>query len=138
MTGYTYSANRKVHQRKLNRGVRALNKNIANDSLWKGRFVVQQLWTDFNLYEDHSGGYLFARLIVIDKKTGKGRLITGDVNDLVGPFGKLFWEVNEFITKDCDVWREEDPYLDKTDYTTWTITNIKPNLPYYKVFVERG
>ena len=33
---------RKAYQREFNKRIRALNKNIANDNLWRGRFIFLQ------------------------------------------------------------------------------------------------
>ena len=33
---------RKAYQRKFNKCIRALNKGIANDNLWRGRFIFLQ------------------------------------------------------------------------------------------------
>ena len=43
---------RKAYQRKLNKCIRALNKNIENDDLWRGRFVFLQMRTDWYEFED--------------------------------------------------------------------------------------
>ena len=64
------SFNRKKHQRRMNRFVRAINKNIANDDLWRGRFVVKQVGTPyFYIYEDKSGAELQnVHLVITDLK----------------------------------------------------------------------
>ena len=33
---------RKAYQREFNKRIRTLNKNIANDNLWRGRFIFLQ------------------------------------------------------------------------------------------------
>ena len=45
---------RKAYQRKLNMHIRALNKNIENDDLWRGRFVFLQMRADWYECEDKS------------------------------------------------------------------------------------
>ena len=53
MNGWMTSFNRKKHQRRMNKYVRELNKNIANDDLWRGRFVIRQEGNPgFYIYED--------------------------------------------------------------------------------------
>ena len=46
---------RKQYQRKFNKLVRKVNLNLANDSLWKGRFIFRQTDASFEEFEDHSG-----------------------------------------------------------------------------------
>lgn len=58
---------RKNYQRKFNKLIRSVNKNIENDSLWLGRFVVYQTDASFQKFDDNSGGVLYAELRFIDK-----------------------------------------------------------------------
>lgn len=92
---------RKKVQRKINSYVRAMNKNIADDEKWRGRFVVRQVgspqWTEF---DDHSGGQLFVRLRMTDTKTGYTRDWRADNYDICMFHGYKLWEVvNQFV---CD------------------------------------
>jgi hypothetical protein len=118
---YLSSRKRKRHQRAINKVVRELNKQIENDSLWRGRFVVRQIRSNFTTFEDGSGAVLVAILRFYDKKTG----ITDDI--YVDSFAftmwggsRVFWVMNEFIVNTCDVWnsKNEDPRKDNTDYRT--------------------
>ena len=117
MTGYTWSFDRKKHQRKMNRYVRELNKNIENDELWQGRFVMFQTRSQFVHFQDGSGAYLTVELCLYDKKTKQYKLVRGEVNSWVcpGPW-RLFCAMNNFIVEDVDVWRKEDPRNEKKDY----------------------
>ena len=122
MKNWKTSQYRKKHQRAVNAEFRKMNKSIAADNLWRGRFVVEQLASWFIPYEDHSGYYLIVDFQFRDKKTGQVKKMTSEANSLL--FGsKLFWEMNNFIVEDCFdyVWGapDEHVYSDKTDYTQW-------------------
>lgn len=100
-----YSGNRKKHLRRLNKYTRQINNSIAEDELWRGRFVVRCVHTSFFQYEDKSGWELYAVLRFIDQKTG----FFWEVGDFVNSFcfgSKLFWLMNEFIVERCEVWSE--------------------------------
>ena len=60
----------KAYQRKLNQQIRAINKNIANDILWMGRFEFRQKEASFEEFSDGSGGILIVTLRGYDKVTG--------------------------------------------------------------------
>lgn len=108
------SHNRKNHQRWLNKACRLMNQNIREDNLWLGRFVVEQKGTWMEWFEDGSGGMLHAHLQFRDKKTGYTKDWWGSCLSLEW---KLWWEMNDFITKDCDVWSEMPcPYDTCMDY----------------------
>ena len=81
----------------MNRAVRNMNKIIEKDNLWRGRFYIRQIQSEFKIYEDGSGAELYVRLRFFDRVTG----ITYD-----SPWGTanhwrtgslLFWEMNGFI-----------------------------------------
>lgn len=57
-------------QHKINRSIRNLNENIANDDLWKGRFVAIQDDIRFSTYEDRSGVCAFVFVRLMDLETG--------------------------------------------------------------------
>lgn len=116
MTGWKTSQNRKVHQRALNKMVRALNQNIAADSLWRGRFVMRQSYAA-RLHRYHP---LMVVLSMYDKKTGKRYDFFDDSNSLISWNGWRLWEkMNWFITEYCNVWAEDPgPSIDNApDYT---------------------
>lgn len=111
MTGWLSSFDRKRHQRRMNQMVRAVNKNIYNDDLWRGRFVVRQVGTPyFYTYEDKSGAELQGiHLVVTDLLTGQTHDGWDDVNGWCHWNGsRLWWFVNDAITQHFDVWREDD------------------------------
>lgn len=102
---WMHSHNRRKHQRRINRYVRMMNKNLKNDSLWQGRFVVSQVGpTYFEQYEDGSGAELYVTLQVFDKNTGDYAQKTKSGNEWCWYNGtNLWWFVNNTIIK----WREE-------------------------------
>lgn len=104
--GYRYSANRKRHQRQVNKVFRALNKNIEKDELWQGRFVARQRASYFVQYEDKSGYYLVVVYDFLDKKTGQTSRLYNELDWSLSFFNgtKLFMQMNDFIVLDCDVW----------------------------------
>lgn len=106
MMGYRYSANRKRHQRQVNKVFRALNKNIEKDELWQGRFVARQRASYFVQYEDKSGYYLVVVYDFLDKKTGQTSRLYNELGWSLSFFSgtKLFMQMNDFIVLDCDVW----------------------------------
>lgn len=60
---------RRTYQRKLNKLIKEVNKNIANDNLWRGRFEIRQKDAWFEKFEDGSGGILFTVLRLYDKNS---------------------------------------------------------------------
>lgn len=104
--GYRYSANRKRHQRQVNKVFRALNKDIEKDELWQGRFVARQRASYFVQYEDKSGYYLVVVYDFLDKKTGQTSRLYNELGWSLSFFNgtKLFMQMNDFIILDCDVW----------------------------------
>ena len=106
---WVYSNNRKKQQRKMNRMIRKMNKNIENDSLWKGRFYAHQVkGSYFTPYEDKSGAELFVQIEFVDRKTGKTMLTADLVASWCHWNGVKIWEkMNYFIVNWCDVWRED-------------------------------
>lgn len=131
MREWIYSNNRKKHQRKLNRHVRALNKMIEEDNLWRGRFVVQQLVSQFLRWEDKSGGQLHSRFIIGDKKTGK-YMETGwlTVNEAIRGRDALGWQLNDFIGMKINVWRENPGPREQTE--DFRNVKFKKGRPWYE------
>lgn len=119
------SENRKVHQRYFNHTMRLLNRNIANDNLWRGRFVVRQVGGQWINYEGSKSHYYWVELLLIDKKTGLFELIADEDNSLM--FSATMWfKMNNFITDKVKVWENEGREAlyekDKEDYTKHTLT----------------
>jgi hypothetical protein len=113
------SFNRKKHQRRMNKYVRELNKNIANDDLWRGRFVIRQKDNPgFYIYEDHSGAEMpHVHLVITDLKTGE-RYDKWDTDNGWCHFnGSRIWEfANKAITEIFCVWRlQDDPRSHRND-----------------------
>lgn len=105
---------RKKTQRYINKCVHALNKNIADDYLWRGRFVARQTDAVWEKFEDSSGGTLGVEIMLRDKKTNQTRYIVVDNYDITW---KLWHFMNDFIMTDCEVWSDREAvYSDKTDY----------------------
>lgn len=122
--GWLSSGDRKKHQRQLNRVVRAINKCIEEDELWRGRFVIRQKCAVFGMREydvNDTCPYLHVGLEFRDKKTGQTAMFYETANSICFWNGHKLWRrMNDFIVKDCDVWRvdgREFLYSDKTDYT---------------------
>lgn len=98
---------RKVYQRKFNKLVRDLNKNIEEDNLWKGRFVFRQTNASFYNFADGSGGILYVTIRGVDKKTGYYK----DVAFEYAPYYtfariQLWRFANNFIAQDSGIWKE--------------------------------
>ena len=111
MNHWLTSQNRKKHQRRINKYVRAINKNVYNDELWRGRFVMHQVGTPyFYTYEDKSGADLTnVQLVITDLKTGETCTWIDDGNSWCAFNGNRIWRfMNEAITGHFDVWRRED------------------------------
>lgn len=112
-------ASKKALQRRVNRVVRAANRNIANDTLWRGRFVIRQLQAFYGTYDDGSGIYATYNMLFTDLKTGKTKNYYFDNFDFTPPFDyHLFEKMNSFIVEYCRVWDEPDVRTDKTVYRT--------------------
>ena len=62
--------NRKKYKRAVNKLVRTFNKDIENDWLWNGRFVISQDWSLFYPFEFKIGAQYFFGLVITDLKTG--------------------------------------------------------------------
>ena len=106
---------RKRAQKKINKSVRTLNKNIKNDSLWRGRFVVRQLKSFWWRFEDGSGGELHALLEIRDLKTCLH--MSFFVNNYNTSW-KLWENGNKFIAEYSGVWNNIDEVKD--DKTDWS------------------
>ncbi len=114
----------KKEQRKINHYVRAFNKILQEDELWRGRFYVKQEEVRrYITFEDGSGGEIIASFSFRDKKTGIMRIAYFTNYD----FHNIARVMNDFIIKDVDVWHETPrPSLDNViDYTKNNIDNTK-------------
>ena len=106
------------HHKALVKEVRRFNKSIENDNLWKGRFYLRLLFEHFEKFDDGSGGIIYAILRYYDKKTGFYKDYTLDYMKYpTNLFNSQIWmKGNDFITKDANIWGNENPYEDNTDY----------------------
>lgn len=115
------SMNKKKHQRAINKLVRAMNRNLEQDDLWCGRFVIRQDESpQWRPYEDGSGAELFVRLRFIDRATGQYYVKWESVNHWRGlrANGYELWKMmNWLITEHWDVWRED--FALNRDYDGW-------------------
>ena len=132
---WRYSSNRKVHQRAVNRVIRKINESIKRDKLWRGRFFIRQYESCFSRYEDGSGNQLLCVLRFYDHKTQKYIDMCASSNQIFIHGGWEIWSaMNNFIVRRLNVWRNEDPRADKTDYRTFseeeTMKNSTPLAPY--------
>ena len=93
---------RKQYQRKFNKLVRKVNLNLANDSLWKGRFIFRQTDASFEEFEDHSGGILYVRIRGYDKSTSFYKDFLLDYAPYLLDY-HLWRIVNDFIVEDTGV-----------------------------------
>ena len=107
------SHKRRNHQRWLNQFCRMINKGIKNDPLWYGRFVVEQVKTEMEWFDDKSGGLMYCHLRFHDKKTGKTEDWYTNCLDVAW---QMFWKMNNFIVDTCKVWENEKPYQEVRDY----------------------
>lgn len=122
MNGWMTSFNRKKHQRRMNKYVREINKNIANDDLWRGRFVIRQKDNPgFYIYDDKSGAVMpHVHLVITDLKTGERYDKWDSDNGWCHFNGAHIWEfANKAITEIFGVWYvQDDPrsHRDDPDY----------------------
>ena len=113
--------NRKKAQKIINKCVRAFNKNLLEDSLWRGRFFVHQVKSEWREFNDKSGGILWCWIEIRDKKTG---LYQGFAIDNYNTEWKLWISGNDFIVERSGVW--QDINLVKNDTTDWTKVKWNP------------
>lgn len=128
MNHWLTSFNRKKHQRRINKYVRLINKNVYNDDLWRGRFVMRQVGTPrFYVYEDRSGADLEnVQLVVIDLKTGKTCAWIDGGNSWCAFEGSKIWRfMNDAIVGHFDVWKADDDPRDHMNDPTYNFTNPK-------------
>ena len=108
------SMKRKNHQRWFNQYCRYINKCIENDDLWLGRFCVKQLSTSIEWVEDKSGGLMYVKLVMWDKKNDIARVNWYSGLDMDW---KFWYDFNDFIINDCKVWDEDpDPRDNRIDF----------------------
>ena len=112
---------RKQAQKKINKFVRVLNKSIANDNLWRGRFIIRQTDAYWDHFEDGSGGELRVWLEIRDLKTG---LYMRFSTDNYGTGWDIWENSNKFIAEYSGVWNNIDEV--KNDKTDWYKVKWEP------------
>ena len=145
MKGWLTSFDRKKHQRRMNRYVRAMNKSIANDDLWRGRFVTRQVGSPtFYIYEDKSGAELEnVHLVITDLLNGQEVHGWDSGNGWCHWGGGKIWRfANHAITERFHVWDTDvdprdlrddprydfnDPKIRKMWKATWP---VEPEIDY--------
>ena len=106
---------RKKQQRKLNKIIKEANQRMKDDSLWRGRFQIKQLRSDYRPFpRDYSDyGNFYAELEFVDKKTGKTK------RSWYHPFSlfenHIYGLLNDFIVSYCDVWSEKPSPSEQTE-----------------------
>lgn len=106
-------------QRKANKEIRKINKNLLEDNLWKGRFYIKQTNRIDRFYSDHSSYSILFTFEIKDLKTNLSKEIYYYMNGgCLDAFflWTLFEKINEFIVTDRGVWIGDDPRADTTIY----------------------
>ena len=110
-------------KRDINRSMRHMNENIANDYLWRGRFEVRMEQFHYHWYEDKSGVYAYVLLRYTDLKTGQTWKKWYSDIEISGRYSgwHLFMDMNNFIVGECKVWDvdKDDPNHPKNDKTVY-------------------
>lgn len=124
MKEWLTSGNRKVHQRAMNKLMRDTNENIASDELWRGRFIVRQLASQWDGHE------LYTVVELIDRLTGQRACHFNSVNSWLFMNGwRMFEVMNYFITEETEVWGK-DPRPGTASYREMTDFYVKKGWPY--------
>ena len=136
-SGISPRSNRKKLQRYVTKNIRKINKMLEEDDLWQGRFVVRQINYDYYHFDDNSGGELYIRYNVIDKKTGiiktYGHNVFGANRFWIGDMNR---NINNFIVDIVKVWEYEKPYDEKRDWTNVPLPNNWHDFSWDIGFVE--
>lgn len=104
---------RKKQQRKINKIIKEVNQRMKDDSLWRGRFQIKQLRSDYRPFpRDYSDyGNFYVELEFVDKKTGKTKRSWYQSLSLFENHIYVLLLLNDFIVFCCNVWREKPgPY----------------------------
>jgi hypothetical protein len=124
----------KKRQKRFNKIVRMMNKNIAKDKLWKGRFFARQLGRRVESYEDGSGATIRFKIGLYDKKTKLYAYgFIDDYNVRMFTNYAINSMMNKFIVDTLDVWHNENPCADEINYN-----EIKLNKDEYTLVCENS
>ena len=98
---------RKKQQRKMNKIIKEVNQRMKDDSLWRGRFQIKQLRSDYRPFpRDYCDyGNFYAELEFVDKKTGKTKRSWYHSPLFFKEY--IYTLLNNFIVIYCDVWSEK-------------------------------
>lgn len=107
---------RKKQQRKANKIIKEANQRMKDDSLWRGRFQIKQLRSDYcpfprGDYCDY--GDFYVELEFVDKKTGKTKRLW--CYPLALFENRIYALLNDFIVIYCDVWSEKPSPREQTE-----------------------
>lgn len=119
----------KYHKRAM-KMIHRLNKTIAEDNIWRGRFIAMNKEEKWNKFSDNSGGILYILVRMYDKKTKKYRDYRWDYMIRSSFNGwHLSMDIgNDFIVKQIKAWDEDpDPWEDTIDYNKIKINWDKIN-----------
>ena len=102
-------------QRAVNRAIHTVNRQIRNDHLFKGRFVMRQVSNYTYRYPDNSGYSYDVVVEIRDLKTGLSTIyqpimvIYGFDNDGLSPLteSKFYMYMNDFIVEKSGFWQEK-------------------------------
>lgn len=108
---------RKKQQREVNKIIKEANQRMKEDSLWRGRFQIKQLRSDYRPFpRDYYGddyGDFYVELEFIDKKTGKAKRSWYHLLSLFE--NHIYAQLNDFIVVYCDVWKEKPSPREQTE-----------------------
>jgi len=107
------SHNRYYHRSWVDDYLWRVSLDLEKDPLWRGRFYVRRIKSDMEWFHDGSGGLMYVTIRIYDKKTHKRKDINTDAVDMQM---HMFMWINEFIVNDVQVWENEKPYEDHTDW----------------------
>ena len=106
---------RKKQQRKVNKIIKEVNQRMKDDSLWRGRFQIKQLRSDYRPFpRDYCDyGNFYVELEFIDKKTGKTKRSWYHPPLFFREY--IYTVLNNFIAIYCDVWSEKPSPMKQTE-----------------------
>lgn len=106
---------RKKQQRKVNKIIKEANQRMKEDSLWRGRFQIKQLRSDYRPFSSDYCDYgdFYVELEFIDKKTGKIKRHWYHTLSLFENY--IYAQLNNFIVVYCNVWSEKPSPREQTE-----------------------
>ena len=120
---------RRIYHRYLNKIIKDMNENIANDDLWKGRFVFHIIATEFERFSDGSGGLLHAIIRGYDKAEGYYKDYIIEYAPWLRYSHFDIWKIgNCFITEDSGTYRNGNPFKDKENIPDYTKVKVHKNI----------